>query len=148
MKAEERKTKKCKYCQSDIDAKATVCPVCKHVLKQRHGCLISILAVIIVLGGFGLFFNMSNDLLQKNVSGVTDESQYITMEEYNQIQSGMTYDQVVEIIGGPGESTASSGSGNYQIDMYTWYGNGTAGSNASITFTNGMVSAKAQIGLE
>ena len=148
MNIENGKTKKCKYCQSEIDFKATVCPVCKRPLNKRHGCLISILSLIIVFGGIGFFSMMFNDTVQKSVSGVESESEYITMDEYNQIQSGMTYDQVVEIIGGQGQPSASSGGGGYQIDMYTWYGNGTAGSNASITFTNGVVSAKAQIGLQ
>ena len=36
-------TKKCKYCQSEIDKKAKVCPVCKRSLKG-HGCLVAVVA--------------------------------------------------------------------------------------------------------
>ena len=141
-------TKKCKYCQSEIDKKATVCPVCKRTLKGHHGCLVSILAVIVVFIGIGVLASRMNSSIQREVSGVTDDEQYITMSEYNEIQNGMTYDEVVEIVGGPGQPSVSSGSPGYQIELYTWYGNGTAGSNANVTFTNGQVTGKAQVGLK
>lgn len=40
--------KKCKYCQSEIDKKAKVCPVCKRNLKG-HGCLIPIAVFFLML---------------------------------------------------------------------------------------------------
>lgn len=139
--------KKCKYCQSEIDKKAKVCPVCKRSLKG-HGCLIAILVFIIVICGtvFGtLSFNAS---VQKEISGVSEDSEYITLDEYNQIQSGMTYEQVVEIVGSEGNPTVQSDGAGTSYQMYTWYGNGTAGSNANVTFLNGTVTSKAQIGLK
>lgn len=139
--------KKCKYCQSEIDKKAKVCPVCKRSLKG-HGCLIAILVFIIVICGtvFGtLSFNAS---VQKEISGVSEDSEYITLDEYNQIQAGMTYEQVVEIVGSEGNPTVQSDGAGTSYQMYTWYGNGTAGSNANVTFLNGTVTSKAQIGLK
>lgn len=145
MKSE---TKKCKYCQSDIPKKATVCPVCKRTLKKSHGCLISILVfVVIICGGVATTLNM-NSSVQKSVSGVSDDSEYITKEEFGKIKSGMTYKQVSKIIGSEGELESSVDSGDITIEIYTWYGNGVAGSNANVTFTNGEVTAKAQVGLE
>ena len=35
----------------------------------------------------------------------------------------------------------------YKVVIVTWYGNGVAGSNANVTFTNNSVTAKAQVGL-
>ena len=140
-------TKKCKYCQSEIDKKAKVCPVCKRTVKG-HGCLIAILIFIIVICGtvFGtLSFNAS---VQKEISGVSEDSEYITLDEYNQIQAGITYDQVVEIIGSAGSPSAQSDGAGMSYQIYTWYGNGVAGSNANVTFINGEVSAKAQVGLK
>lgn len=52
----ENKTKKCKHCQSDIDAKAKICPVCKK--KQgRNGCLAGILIAIILVAGVSMCGN-------------------------------------------------------------------------------------------
>ena len=63
-------------------------------------------------------------------------------------QLGMTYEEVVEIVGGEGELSNTAGDGEYKIELYSWDGNGSVGSNANVTFTNGKVSGKAQLGLE
>ncbi len=99
--------KKCKYCQSGIDKKAKVCPVCKRSLKG-HGCLAAIIAVIVVIGGGVVGTTAIMDTAQKELSGVSNESEYITLDEFNQIQSGMTYEQVVEIVGSEGNPTVQS----------------------------------------
>lgn len=72
----------------------------------------------------------------------------ITLDEYNQIQNNMSYMEVVDIIGSLGTQQASAGDGAYATYIYNWDGNGIIGSNASITFQNGKVFAKAQVGLE
>ena len=59
----------------------------------------------------------------------------------------MSYNEAREIIGSDGELTSTSTVGDITISIYTWYGNGVAGSNANITFTNDSVTGKAQIGL-
>ena len=41
-------TKKCKYCKSEIDAEAKICPVCKK-RQSGHGCLTAILIAIAVI---------------------------------------------------------------------------------------------------
>lgn len=139
--------KKCKFCQAEIPNKAKVCPNCKRTLKSP-GCLpVILIFLIIVVFGIVAAIGM-NDSVQKSVSGVSDESEYITMEEYNKIKTGMTYEEVKEIIGSPGELSSTSSVGNYTVSIYTWYGNGTAGSNANVTFQNGYVSGKAQVGLK
>lgn len=89
-----------------------------------------------------------NSSLQKSVSGVNDESEYITLDEYNKINTGMTYDEVKEIVGSEGTVSSQVESNGYKIVIITWYGNGTAGSNANVTFTNDSVSGKAQVGLK
>ena len=75
----------------------------------------------------------------------------ITLAEYNQIETGMTYFQVCDIIGGYGEvlSEVDLGIGSeYATEMYMWEGEGMAGANANVTFQGGKVTAKAQFGLE
>lgn len=148
MKKEKTTTKKCKFCQSEIDSRATVCPVCKRSLKKNHGCLFGILVFLIIVSStITIALNM-NSSIQKSVSGVEDSSEYITLEEYNKIDTGMTYEEVKEIVGSAGTISSQVESGGYKIIIITWYGNGTAGSNANVTFTNNSVTAKAQIGLQ
>lgn len=141
--------KKCKYCQTDIPKKAKVCPNCKRTLKGGGcGCLVFVLTFIIfIVGGIAMVINM-NSGIQKSASGVSNESEYMTMEEYNKIDTGMKYEEVVEIVGSSGESMSKSETNGIVIEMFTWYGNGIAGSNANVTFKNGEVMAKAQVGLK
>lgn len=140
-------TKKCKFCQADIPRKAKVCPNCKRPLKS-HGCLMSILIfIIIACGGIAFTLNMDRGI-QKNISGASNDSEYITMDEFNQIETGMSYDEVKQIIGSSGEVSSEVESNGIRIVIITWYGNGTAGSNANVTFTNNEVTAKAQVGLK
>lgn len=72
----------------------------------------------------------------------------ITLEKFNQIQTGMTYSEVVSIIGEDGELTSdidlNMGS-QYITKNYEWKGKtGTA----SITFQGGKVNMKYQYGLK
>lgn len=140
-------TKKCKFCQSEIDKKAKVCPVCKRSLKGK-GCLIPILVFVIICCVSIVFALQIDTSTQKNISGVNDESEYITLDEYNKIEAGMTYEQVVEIVGSNGTLSAESNVSDMNTKMYTWYGNGLAGSNANVTFFNNSVQSKAQVGLQ
>lgn len=142
----KEQTKKCKFCQAEIPKKAKVCPNCKRTLKT-HGCLISLIVFIIMICSIVTISISMNDSIQKSVSGVSNDSQYITMDEYNRIENGMSYNEAREIIGSDGELTSTSTVGDITISIYTWYGNGVAGSNANITFTNDSVTGKAQIGL-
>lgn len=144
------KTKLCKFCKTEIDAKAKVCPNCKRPQKS-HGCLMVIAALIIVFGCAATIILSTiggNKKIQKSVSGVSDESEYITLEEYNSIQTGMSYEEVKEIVGSPGTVSSQTESNNISIIIITWYGNGVAGSNANVTFTNNAVTSKAQVGLK
>ena len=86
--------------------------------------------------------------IQKSISGVEDSSEYITIEEFNKIETGMTYEDVCEIIGSKGTISSEVETPGYKIVIVTWYGNGTAGSNANVTFTNNSVTGKAQVGLQ
>ena len=71
---EENQTKKCKYCQSDIDSKAKVCPKCgkKQGMKTWQIILI-VIAVIVVIIGFGSGNSNTNNesSIQANESTTT-----------------------------------------------------------------------------
>lgn len=89
-----------------------------------------------------------NGSIQKSISGVSNNSEYITKDEFNQIKTGMSYDEVCEIIGSAGTLSSSVSSNGISISIYTWYGGGMAGANANVTFTNDSVTGKAQVGLK
>lgn len=141
----------CPACGKEVSRGAASCPHCGHLIKKRNkgcGCIIGILIFVViivatVIGSVGL-----NKGIQSSVSGVNDDSEYITLAEYNQIKSGMTYDEVCDIIGSNGTESATSSVAGYTTSVITWYGNGVAGSNANVTFQNGKVMSKAQVGLK
>lgn len=72
----------------------------------------------------------------------------ITLQEFESIQTGMSYEQVCEIVGGTGEISSQSSVAGYEMAIYIWEGSGTLGANANVTFQNGKVCAKAQFGLK
>lgn len=84
----------------------------------------------------------------KSQAGISESSQVtVTAEQYDKVQTGMTYDEVKKIMGGDGESLSETEIAGQTAEMYTWSG-GSLGSNCTISFTNGEVSAKSQFGLE
>ena len=75
----------------------------------------------------------------------TDDGE-ITMEEFNQIQSGMSHDQVTSIVGDAGELSSSTDLVGIHTEMRMWDGP-SPGANANVMFQNGVVISKAQAGL-
>ena len=76
----------------------------------------------------------------------------VTRSEYGQIQNGMTYQQVVEIIGVPGEEVSSNDMPGVpgvmdpiETVMYMW--SNPDGSNMNAMFQNDALMQKAQFGL-
>ena len=65
---------------------------------------------------------------EASVSTSTDEEStfditegYATMDKFNQIEIGMTYDQVVDIVGSEGTLMSEAGTGEYKVSIYYWY---------------------------
>ncbi len=157
----------CKECGKEMSDQAGSCPNCgcpvapvsnnqpsplpETKRKRSPGCLIAVLVfvvfIIMVIGGSIIFTHQFSNNMQKQVSGVSDVEEYITLDDYNAITTDMTYEDVVSLIGNNGIESSRVEANGYQIVIVTWYGNGMAGSNANVTFTNGMVSGKAQVGL-
>ncbi|MGI6004689.1 MAG: hypothetical protein ACOX88_04655 [Christensenellales bacterium] len=82
----------------------------------------------------------------------TEPAEIITLEEYQQIELGMTYQEVCQIIGGEGTlleidpDTLSLNEGA-DVKQYAWRGNGGAGSQAQILFEDDAVVSMYQVGL-
>ena len=90
--------------------------------------------------------NSSNESVANDTS-TEQENIRVTLEQYNQVQDGMTYDEVVSIFGGKENSSSESEIAGIKSEVKTWSGNGTF-SVVSIGFTDGQVSSKSQTGLE
>ena len=69
----------------------------------------------------------------------------MTLAHFNQITSGMSYEQVEGLVGSPGTLLAESNVAGYDTKIYMW--NGTLGGNANVTFQNDQEVDKAQFGL-
>jgi len=70
----------------------------------------------------------------------------ITLEKFNQIQNGMTDQQVQELIGSPSKLLGSSNTNNVVGKVYRWQN--LQGSNAIVEFSNDLVVSKSQAGLK
>lgn len=74
----------------------------------------------------------------------------ITLEQFNQLENGMTLEQVIEIVGGEGEIVSESGEKGTPLHtvMYSYQGKGGMGANVSLMFQGNKLQNKSQFGLE
>ena len=72
-------------------------------------------------------------------------SRTVSAAEFRQIQTGMTYQQVVQIVGFRGEETVRNEFAGTTTVMYQWVNAG--GSNMNAMFQDGRLTQKAQAGL-
>lgn len=70
-----------------------------------------------------------------------------TKSAYSQLQSGMSYEDAVYIIGCEGDEISSSSMAGFTTIMYMWDGNGFA-ANMNAMFQNNKLVSKAQFGLK
>ena len=77
----------------------------------------------------------------------------ISLGEFNQIENGMSYEEVVSIVGGEGELTVENELGqgtqfHTVTKSYSFNGENGLGANAILMFQNGEMVSKSQFGLE
>ena len=72
----------------------------------------------------------------------------VNMQNYTTLQTGMTYEEVVSILGKQGEEMSSTDMGGYKTIMYKWNGDSGFGANMNAMFQNGKLVSKAQLGLQ
>ncbi|MEX2272575.1 MAG: DUF3862 domain-containing protein [Vicinamibacterales bacterium] len=143
--------RKCPFCAEWIRPEATVCRHChkevpplttaapRRGMRVLKGVLTLIVAVVF-LGLVALVvFNPGGPSMSNALQPT------ITMAEFSKLQTGMTYQQVVEIVGVPGEEMSRSDLAGFTTVMYGWKNAG--GSNMNAMFQNGALINKAQFGL-
>lgn len=89
----------------------------------------------------------NNEVTAKAQYGIINSTAKVTMEKYNSIKNGMSYAEVVDIIGGEGAPLSTTKILDSVTVIYSWDGN-TFGANCNITFQDDTVFAKSQFGLE
>ncbi len=112
---------------------------------------IIVLFLIIVLNITLYSCGTPNDIIKGTDADIINSEASISLEEFNKIETGMTYEEVCDIVGGEGTlgSSVDIGMGDeYKTEIYQWTGDGSIGANANVTFQGGKVVSKAQIGLK
>ena len=87
----------------------------------------------------------NDEVVGKAQSGLYKDKANITMDQYNKIENGMTYDQVKGILG-EGEISSQTKIMDAESTMYSYINKD--GSNANFTFDASGMSAKAQFNLK
>ena len=141
----------CKECGAEVSSKG-VCPKCgkdqrNFFVKHKVITFILILVVIGAIAGASGNGNKSTNSTQTSTT-VEQKQEKLNLEKFNKIETGMTYQQVVDIIGEEGTVLSESEIANIKTIIYSWNEEGSIGANANITFQNGKVTAKAQFGLK
>ena len=146
----------CPKCK--INVESDFCPNCgrrmtkKKKEKKSMGCLTQILGIILIIFGLSNVFRACSNMASDAADGISESYQeekasYATMEKFNQIQTGMSYDDVVSSMGSEGELSSESEVEGYKTQIYVWYAmNGY--SNMLVIIQDGVVSSKSQNGLE
>lgn len=70
-----------------------------------------------------------------------------SMEEYEKLTTGMSYEEACRIIGGKGREMSKAEVAGTTTVMYAWDGNGGMGANMNAMFQNNRLTTKAQFGL-
>jgi len=114
---------------------------------QKLIALLLVIALFVTLCACGT----PNDIMKGSSADIINSEDSITLDEFNKIEAGMSYEQVRDIVGGEGTlgSSVDMGVGDeYKTQIYQWTGSGSIGANANVTFQGGKVISKAQIGLK
>lgn len=85
------------------------------------------------------------DKIVAGLDGEADAGAGVTLANFNRLEDGMSYAEVVKILGGPGEPMSRSTVGGTVTEMYGWKAGG--GANMNAMFQDGKLIQKSQFGL-
>lgn len=146
---------KCQKCGNEYEGKR--CSNCGKKNKKPISKGRKILGIIVIVLGIYILamcaIGWNEDALLNNasssVSGDTQINKKVSYENFEKIENGMTYQQVVEIFGKEGKVMSETDAGlgdEYKTTIYYWYDD-TGIANCNVTIQGGKVIAKAQVGL-
>ena len=138
--------KACKECGAEISESAKSCPKCGKTLDNVALRVVS--GIIMMLLGLFLLFGFSCNIQTTIPTGTSTSKKQgeMTLEKFEQIKVGMTYEEVVDIVGEEGTLSTESAYETQSMKIYYWYASDGI-SNATISFINNEVTAKNQLGL-
>ena len=154
--------KTCKECSKEIEVTDEKCRHCgsdQRHFSQKHPIISCALVLISGLIIFGIINSMIESRLTYGktvvstdvVSNIPDDNNTtMNKAEFDQIQNGMSYAEVVQITGCEGEviSAAGTDGDQFRTIMYKWKGHGGFGANSNAMFQGGKLISKSQLGLE
>jgi len=70
-----------------------------------------------------------------------------TRAAYGALEHGMSYRRAVEILGCPGRTVTRMAIGDARRTTYSWRGTGAYGANLTVSFRDGHLTSKSQLGL-
>jgi hypothetical protein len=82
---------------------------------------------------------------KKDTAATDTASGDLSMDKFNKIELGMSYDKVKEVMGSEGNQTSMNKSGSFESASYDWKGDKYA--RISVRITNGELTYKSQSGL-
>lgn len=154
----------CSYCGAELtaDPHPMYCGACGratgHVKRKQSVGTWGIVALVVVIAGAliagAIAYVSTADAGRQAVQSFDNyealEQSYasgVTLAQFNAVQSGMTRAEVETVLG-PGTLMSQVDMGRFgSSEMYTWDGAGGFGANMNVTYSDGRVTAKAQLGL-
>lgn len=113
-------------------------------IRAKQWKIARLSAVIVAIGLAGV---ITGFVMVSSSPGDAD-AEKITLQEYNRIEEGMTYKEVVEIVGASGKKSDLEGEKDDSISVYVFEGNGGSVSYAQLFFKDERVLIKSQLYLE
>ena len=144
-------------------ASPVVLLILNNVMKEKDGkhpnrflawALIGIVGAPLSLAPImiGAGSNKTGSIEQQNsspqASAPVASTSGVNMENYLKLQNGMTYEQVVEMLGEQGEELSSNQIGGTKTVMYMWKAKGFGGANMNAMFQDNSLMQKSQFGLD
>ena len=136
----------CPECGNKVSNKAKFCPNCGVDIQKVTMTpnkffawlgltIVFFLCIMWMFGSFGIFGSKQDGPM--------------TMEKFNQINSNMTYADIVNMLDGDrGEILSQVETGGIKVTIVQWEGKGDLGANANVTFEGQKAVSKAQFGLK
>lgn len=120
-------------------------------MKKIAFIMAVMLAPLMLTGCTEELEDLSNDLKDAEYVYPDSKDVVVSLEQYNNLSSGMTEQQVWDVIGGKCTNTGTTDIGmgeQYVTVSYGCNGNGGVGSNVILMFQGGTLYTKSQIGLK